>query len=248
MAGQRPATVAINSLWVYKQDMTNPTPKLQTLHIAFFLKESSPRPDQIWAQLSQGMADVFDQAPIILPVPDDFRDVPVVIVSGSHQYDLRISRNNVNLSFRASEGQNLASIITPFKSKAQLIASTLNGNVNRAGFASRHLLSTDDTSLVAKVIKDEIKNIGGTRIIKDAAIKLVCEDMVAGKKVADVTALEFQKYEKQPDQEPGVIMLRDVYFTDTSELPVQWQDLELLISFAESKVKLEETAALLYAN
>ncbi|HBB49296.1 TPA: hypothetical protein DEQ22_00940 [Candidatus Nomurabacteria bacterium] len=72
-----------------------------------FFQQTLAKPEKIWSELSDKFPNIFDQPPLILPIPNqsEISQVPVVQISSSNGvYRINISRKRVDF-FVAGEGK-----------------------------------------------------------------------------------------------------------------------------------------------
>ncbi|MFH1233418.1 MAG: hypothetical protein V1649_02080 [Patescibacteria group bacterium] len=184
---------------------------------ALFFDQPIQKPENFWQPLNDYMDKVFDQTPIILPVPNDanLNEIPIVqMKSMSGIYSCNISRGRVDF-FHAGEGEQKFSDI-----KDNLIKEVSNlfiffndkqTKIKRIGFVTRFFMEDEkQDETISILLNDNFKKIhNGT--VYETYIKYVSRDKIKNLKINNYTTIEkfSANISKKGNNIKGVLITRD---------------------------------------
>lgn len=200
---------------------------------AFFFEKILEKPEGIWESLNNELGGVFDQTPIILPVPRDQKlmEVPVVqMLSSSGVYSCNISRARIDF-FIAGEGEqafnvkeeemiNMSSKLFNFLKK--------DPGIKRIGFVSRFFIKEEKQDEILKNILNkkfiDLHTEGEESAFVESYVKYVQKIKVLNLDVNNFTTIEkyFANIPSAGENIKGVLVTRD--FNTIPELNLVSQD------------------------
>lgn len=217
--------------------------------LAFFFDSPIQRPDEFVTSFNELIGKIFDEVPIILPVPDQAQLLGVPLVqmkSRNGVYSCNIARNRVDF-FIAGEGkQKFADIKNNLLEKANQYYSffAARARIKRLGFVAKFFIREENPDLaIANLIRDDFKEIYDGETYQ-AYIRFITRTRVKGlesnnyttveRTVANITGIGIDVL--------GVLITRD--FNTIPEMAYQERiDSSLVkefISESESKFNLEK--------
>lgn len=114
--------------------------------IVLFFEEVMPRPDQLINNLTDRFPEIFDQTPIIFPVPNtsELDSAPVVQSKSTTSYNLNVARKKAELLYTQTLPSLLSSDIQEdFIVKARSLFSLLaekDVSISRIGFVTKFFI------------------------------------------------------------------------------------------------------------
>lgn len=163
--------------------------------LAFFFESAIQRPDEFITSFNESMGKIFDEVPIILPVPDQAQLLGVPLVqmrSKNGIYSCNIARNRVDF-FIAGEGkQKFADIENNLLEKTDLYYSFFasRAKIKRLGFVVRFFIQEENPDLaIANLINDDFKknHDGETH---QSYIRFITRTKIRGLKSNNYTTVE----------------------------------------------------------
>lgn len=140
------------------------------IQLAFFFESVIQRPDEFVVGLNESMGGIFNEVPVILPVPNAAQLLGVPLVQMRSQngvYSCNIARNRVDF-FIAGEGkQKFIDIKDDLleKSKQYYNFFASRANIKRLGFVAKFFIQEENPdSAIANLIKDDFRVIHGGKI------------------------------------------------------------------------------------
>lgn len=181
---------------------------------AMYFKRTIDKPDIVWNTINNELNGLFDQTPIIIPVPTDtqLNEVPVVQVTSSNNLKLTISRSRLDF-YVGSKNKNdkyinhKESIIK----YSQYFTKLLGENISWIGFISNFFLESKNPAiLISSILNENFRNLHPGQTL-ESTIDFISTVEVAGKKVNNHTQLiqGSAKYKGEDKESPGVVIIRD---------------------------------------
>ena len=223
--------------------------------LALFFESPIQRPDQLVTSFNEAVGEIFDQVPVILPVPNQVQllEVPLVqINSGNGVYSCNIARNRVDF-FIAGEGkQKFADIKTNLLDKVVKYYNffTSKSKIKRIGFVVRFFVQDEKPDLVvANLISDDFKKIqdGETN---QTYVRFTTRTKIGDYEINNYSSAERTavNIEKVGEKILGVMITRDFNTIPENNYTEKFsvKEMEQFIREAESKFNLEEIKKLLW--
>lgn len=122
--------------------------KLYNLHIALFFKEIENRPDKFISKLTEVSDSIFNQMPVILPIPVNAPPELHVVIMNSEDniYRCAIAKSRIDFQFNCVnvEDDNIYPCLLSFINKIRPYVEIIFGNktINRFGFISNYFFET----------------------------------------------------------------------------------------------------------
>lgn len=141
--------------------------KIFSLQVAFFFRDLLDRPEELWQPLNTHMGGIFNQTPIIVPVPREipFNEVPILqMKSIDGYYSCNIGRKRADFLIIPQKNSinDESEIFSDFSNKVETMANFFleKLKVLRIGFVVRFFMSDINSSItVSKIIDDDFKKI-----------------------------------------------------------------------------------------
>ena len=125
--------------------MENGEYTLLNAQLAFFFKERQERPDLLYQPLNEAVGEIFQNTPIVVPVPNEpnLDTVPIVQLSaGKHR--INIARTRMDFFLTGTGMQTFEDVRTDFVKKVDALKGVLETKdvaVKRVGFVRRYFIS-----------------------------------------------------------------------------------------------------------
>jgi hypothetical protein len=181
---------------------------------AMFFEQPISRPDLLVSELNNVMGNIFDQIPIIIPVPPDLVDVPVVQMNSSNGvYSLNIARGRADF-FHAGVGeQKFADIKNDFQKEVETLYEFFSSKtkIKRIGFVTRFFFDEEkQDEIIAKLIDKDFRNLHNGKT-QEAYVRYVSRINLNNLEVNNFTAIEkfFARITGVGDNIKGILVTRD---------------------------------------
>ncbi|MFA6081681.1 MAG: hypothetical protein WC741_04725 [Patescibacteria group bacterium] len=145
--------------------------------IGIFFKDSIKRPDELISIINGELDGVFDQMPIILPVPPDinFIDVPIVTLNSSNgEYTCTIAQSRLDFYIKGIGKQGFSDIKTNFLEKSNKILNKIKKDhkLKRLAFINRFFIKEDkDSEVISELIVKKFKRLQGETNIYSTTVQ-----------------------------------------------------------------------------
>lgn len=135
--------------------------------ISLVFEKRNEHPENYWQGINDEMNNVFDETPMIIPVPNEIPldEVPVVQMKSSNGILMcNISRSRVDFYFHGNGTQKYSEIKTEFLNKVEKITHFFDVKqsikIKRIGFVSRFFIE-DETQdkTISMILDDSFKKI-----------------------------------------------------------------------------------------
>jgi hypothetical protein len=181
---------------------------------AMFFEEPISRPDLLVSELNNIMGNVFDQIPIIIRIPTDLVDVPVVQMNSSNGvYILNIAYGRVDF-FHAGVGkQKFADIKNDFQKEVETLYEFFSSKtkIKRIGFVTRFFFEEEkQDKIISKLIDKNFRDIHNGKT-QEAYVRYVSRIIFNDLEVNNFTAIEkfFARISGVGDNIKGILVTRD---------------------------------------
>lgn len=187
--------------------------------VALFFDQPLKKPEDFWQPLNEIMDEIFDQTPMILPVPNEpsLNEVPIVQMrSGSGIYSCNISRGRADFFHNGSQEQDKFSDIEELfiNNEAQNFFAFFNDRqikIKRIGFITRFFIEEEkQDEVIAKLLNNNFKRLhdGATY---ETYIRYVSRDVFDELKINNYTSIERSnaKIKTKGNNIKGILITRD---------------------------------------
>jgi hypothetical protein len=181
---------------------------------AMFFEQPIARTDLLVSELNNVMGNIFDQIPIIIPVPPDLVDVPVVQMNSSNGvYSLNIARGRADF-FHAGVGkQKFADIKNDFQGEVEKLFNFFSNKfkIKRIGFVTRFFFEEEkQDEIISKLIDKNFRDLHNGKT-QEAYVRYVSRINFNDLEVNNFTAIErfFARISGLGDNIKGILVTRD---------------------------------------
>jgi hypothetical protein len=188
--------------------------KLIQLQLALFFAENEPRPDKLGQKITDtSLGDVFNQMPIIMPIPLDAPpEIPVVILrSMSDVYSCNISRSRIDFFVKPGENDDSNQHLIDFIEHIRPFASVVfaNRKVNRFGFIGQYMIRTNDpvSKIHGKYLKYNFGDLEELSIRFNKRFKSKNGNLLMNRLI-DISKANFT--EKNGKEQVGIFIQKDI--------------------------------------
>lgn len=223
--------------------------------LALFFESPIQRPDEFVTSFNEAMGKVFDQVPVILPVPNQVQLLGVPLVqmnSGNGVYSCNIARNRVDF-FIAGEGkQKFADIKTNLLDKTVKYYNffTSKSKIKRIGFVVRFFVQDEKPDLaIANLISNDFKEIHDGET-SQTYVRFITRTKIGDYEINNYSSAErtAANIEGVGEKILGVMITRDFNTIPENNYTEKFnvKEVEQFIAEAESKFNLEKIKKLLW--
>lgn len=223
---------------------------------AFFFENPISKPEGLWQQINDKLTNIFDQTPVIIPVPYDpnLYDVPVVQMrSGNGIFRLNLARGRADFFYAGSGKQKFSDIQADFADKIiDLFAvfSDFEMKTKRIGFVTRFFIEdTEQDKTIKKLLIDSFTGLFDTEV-NEVGIRYVTRMQEGEFKLNNFTAAERFNARIIGEEKPtkGVLITRDFNTAPEENYgnKISAEILKNIISVTSGKFKLDELKKILW--
>lgn len=222
---------------------------------ALFFESSIQRPDEFVTSFNEAMGKIFDQVPVILPVPNQVQLLGVPLVqmnSGNGVYSCNIARNRVDF-FIAGEGKQKFEDM-----KINLLDKTIKYynfftskiKIKRIGFVVRFFVQDENPDLaIANLINDDFKEIHDGKT-NQTYVRFITRTKIKEYEINNYSSVggTAANIEGVGESIPGVLITRDFNTIPENNYTEKFSVKEIgqFIEEAESKINLDKIKKLLW--
>lgn len=224
---------------------------------AFFFQDLITKPENFWSSISDGL-NIFDQTPIILPVPLDpnLNGAPVVQMrSGNGVFRLNLARARADFFYAGSGKQQFLTIQNDFISKVKKLLSLFQESeteIKRVGFVTRIFIEDEEQDkTIKKLLASEFTTLFEGDV-KEAAVRYVTKTQTVDDafKLNNFTTVERFDARIAGETQPlkGILISRD-FNTDPEEnysKKFDAEKVEQIVGFAVTNFKITEFKNMLW--
>lgn len=222
---------------------------------ALFFDQPLSKPEEFWQPFNSEMGGIFDQTPIILPVPNESKlyDVPVVqMTSIKGVYSCNIARSRVDLFIAGVGRQKFSDIKNNLLEKIEKYYSffSTKSEIKRVGFVNRFFIRDEgQDKTIAKLLNSDFKTLheGDAH---QAYVRYVSRIRTRSFDVNNFTAIErfFARISGVGEGIKGVLITRDFNTIPEKNYKSQfsWNNIKEFIEDSERKFKLENIKNILW--
>lgn len=183
--------------------------------LSLFFESPLSRPDLILEDFNKVVGNIFEnQIPVILPVPNELLDVPVVQMNTPNGiYSCNISRGRVDF-FHAGVGkQKFSDIKNDFQNEIEKLTDFFSSKskIKRVGFVNRFFFDDEkQNETITKLINDDFRKAqNGTA--QQAYVRYVSNSKISNFDVNNFTSIEkfLAKINGVGDKIDGILITRD---------------------------------------
>ena len=133
--------------------------------IALFFDGLIERPDQLVEFFNVEMGNIFNQIPVVVPVPNESQlsEIPVVQLSSTDGvYSCNIARSRVDFFHTGVGKQKFSNIKSDFQNEAEKLYEFFSGKtkIKRIGFVTRFFFEDEkQDETIAKLINEDFKKL-----------------------------------------------------------------------------------------
>ncbi|NCN22363.1 hypothetical protein GW934_02600 [Candidatus Falkowbacteria bacterium] len=215
--------------------------------LALFFESPISRPDSFVVDFNKIMGNIFDQIPVILPVPNELSDVPVVQMNTTNGiYSCNIARGRVDF-FHAGVGkEKFSNIKSDFQNESKKLYEFFSDKtkIKRIGFVTRFFFEDEkQDETIAKLINENFRKLhNGTT--HQAYIRYVSNIKINEFEVNNFTSIEkfLARISEMGDNIKGILVTRDFNTNPEISYASSFDVLKInsLIKEAEERFLLEE--------
>lgn len=225
---------------------------------AFFFENPVVKPEELWQQINDKLTNIFDQTPVIIPVPYDpnLYDVPVVQMrSGNGIFRLNLARGRADFFYAGSGKQKFSDIQVDFTDKLLdlfAVFSDLEIKTKRIGFVTRFFIEDiEQDKTIKKLLIENFTSLFDTEV-NEVGIRYVTRMQEGEFKLNNFTAAERFNARIIGEEKPvkGVLITRDFNTAPEENYgnKINAETLKNIINVASGKFKLDELKKILWPS
>jgi len=222
---------------------------------ALFFESPISRPDSFVVDFNKAIGNIFDQIPVILPVPNELLDVPVVQMNTTNRvYSCNIARGRVDFFHAGVAGQKFPDIRSNFQNEVERLYEFFSDKTKiiRIGFVTRFFFEDEkQDETIAKLINEDFRKYhNGT--IHQAYIRYVSSMKIDDFEVNNFTSIEkfFAVISGVEDKIKGILVTRDFNTNleegDNYKNRFNFQKIKSFIEKGVEEFKLEDLKKILW--
>ncbi len=226
--------------------------------LALFFDTSISRPDELTQLFNKAMGGIFNQIPVVMPVPDkkELLNIPIVhMTSNNNIYSCDIARGRADF-FVAGEGrQKFSDIKNDFLEKMEkyYIFFASKAKIKRVGFVTRFFIKDENQAEnIAKLLNEEFRKIIHSGKIHQSFVRYVSRTEIDVFEINNYTSVEktFATISSIGSHMCGIMITRDFNTIPEKNYKniLNKEKIKYFIEESEKKFNLEDLKKILWGE
>lgn len=227
------------------------------IQLALFFSNPLIKPEEFWQSFNSSMDSIFDNTPLIMPVPNDPKvyDIPVVQMNSSRGvYSCNIARNRVDFFVAGVGEQSFSDIKSDLLEKSEKFFRFFSekSKIKRIGFVSRFFIEDKgQDKTIANLLNDNFKALHNGDV-HEVSVRYVSRVKIDSFDINNFTTIEkfLARISGIDERKKGILITRDFNTIQEKnyENQLDWNDIKKIVDASVKKYKLEDIKKVLWTD